>query len=222
MTLTVTDALHPSSSITRADLVSADPQLGVDADFLASRPAGVVPFRVFFTDTSSGNPTSWQWDLDGDGVTDSSAQHPSFRYTTPGVYTVRLTAANACFANTETKVAFVTVEEPGAGTVSVADLVVVKQNLGGGNKRGLATVTLRDGAGQPVAGATVVGDFSGKTNQTGLSGVTDGNGQVTFASASARGGGQWCFEVTSVAHASLAYAPEDNAVTLACESGPVQ
>ena len=218
VSLTVQSAVC-SDSVTRTGYVTV--AAGPLADFGASATSGPAPLAVDFTDLSSGGPTSWAWTF-GDGGT-SSAADPSHVFVDPGTYTVTLTAANACGSDVETKVAFVTVEEPGgAGTVSVADLVVVKQNLGGGNKRGLATVTLRDDAGQPVAGATVVGDFSGKTTQTGLSGVTDGNGQVTFASASARGGGQWCFEVTSVTHASLAYAPEGNAVTLACESGPVQ
>ncbi len=45
---------------------------------------------VQFTDTSTGSPTSWQWDF-GDGTT-STAQNPSHTFATDGVYTVSLTA----------------------------------------------------------------------------------------------------------------------------------
>jgi PKD repeat protein len=48
---------------------------------------------VAFTDTSAGYPTSWLWDF-GDGTT-STGQNPSHTYSTPGTYTVTLTATNA-------------------------------------------------------------------------------------------------------------------------------
>ena len=44
--------------------------------------------------------------------------------------------------------------------LSVVDIVVTKQNLGKGNKEGVAVVTVRDDAGNLVVNATVTGDFS--------------------------------------------------------------
>ncbi|MBM4059912.1 MAG: PKD domain-containing protein [Planctomycetes bacterium] len=35
---------------------------------------------IQYTDTSAPVPTSWDWDLDGDGITDSTAQHPVWAY----------------------------------------------------------------------------------------------------------------------------------------------
>lgn len=49
---------------------------------------------IHFKDLSDGNPSSWTWDLDGDGEFDSSAQNPSFTYTEPGAYTVTLKLPN--------------------------------------------------------------------------------------------------------------------------------
>lgn len=52
-----------------------------------------VPFTVSFTDLSTGNPTSWYWDF-GDGNS-SYEQNPTYEYTIPGDYTVRLLVANS-------------------------------------------------------------------------------------------------------------------------------
>ena len=61
------------------------------ADFSASPTSGVAPLNVTFTDQSVGTVTSWDWDFDDDGSTDSTAQNPSYAYNTPGTYTVTLT-----------------------------------------------------------------------------------------------------------------------------------
>ncbi len=68
---------------------------GVFADFTASAARGAVPLAITFTDTSTGTPTSWAWDFDNDGTVDSTQQNPTFTFTTPGTYTVKLTATNA-------------------------------------------------------------------------------------------------------------------------------
>lgn len=64
------------------------------ASFTALPTSGQAPLQVAFTDTSTGAPTAWAWDFDGDAVVDSTAQNPSFTYQTAGTYTVTLTASN--------------------------------------------------------------------------------------------------------------------------------
>jgi PKD repeat protein len=66
---------------------------------------------VQFTDTSTGGPTSWQWNF-GDGAT-STTQNPSHAYTAAASYTVTLKAANSAGANTLSQT--VTVESDAAG-----------------------------------------------------------------------------------------------------------
>jgi PKD repeat protein len=58
------------------------------ADFNASPAGGCAPLYVNFHDLSSGNPTSWKWDL-GNG-TISFLQNPSTTYFNPGTYTIKL------------------------------------------------------------------------------------------------------------------------------------
>ena len=49
---------------------------------------------IIFTDESmdaDGKITEWRWDFNDDGIVDSAAQNPSYRYTKAGTYTVKLT-----------------------------------------------------------------------------------------------------------------------------------
>ena len=66
------------------------------ADFTASTLLGIVPLVVTFTDRSTGNPVSWDWNL-GDG-SHSSEQNPTHIYVVPGNYTVTLTVRNSAGA----------------------------------------------------------------------------------------------------------------------------
>ena len=57
--------------------------------------AASPPRTIAFTDTSTGAPTSWAWDFDNNGTTDSTAQSPTHTYPSAGPYDVKLTATNA-------------------------------------------------------------------------------------------------------------------------------
>lgn len=218
VSLTATSAAC-SDSVTKTGFVtvSASPI----ADFTSDVTSGFAPLTVSFTDLSGGSPSAWSWDF-GDGGT-STAQNPSHTYDVAGTYSVTLTASNACGSDTITRTDYVTVSDPiEASTTHVASIVVTKENLAQGNKRGRAVVTVVDDVGAPVPNATVTGDFTGKTTDLGVSAVTDGNGEAVLLSSSQKGGGgEWCLEVTSVTHATLTYDAAQNVVTKACESGPV-
>ena len=73
------------------------------ATFNTSATTILAGSAIAFTDTSSGVPTSWAWDLDGDGSTDSTSQNPSFTYNTPGSYSITLTVTNSIGSDTLTK-----------------------------------------------------------------------------------------------------------------------
>jgi hypothetical protein len=76
---------------------------------LAGRPNLTIASgsTVQFTDTSTGSPTSWLWNF-GDATT-STLQNPTKTYSTPGSYTVTLTATNAGGSDGETKTAYIVV-----------------------------------------------------------------------------------------------------------------
>jgi trimeric autotransporter adhesin len=88
------------------------------AAFSAAPRSGTAPLNVSFTDQSTGAPSSWAWDFQNDGVVDSSAQNPSFQYTAPGSYSVKLTVANGAGSNSRTEAGYITVS-PGGGSSSV-------------------------------------------------------------------------------------------------------
>jgi endo-1,3(4)-beta-glucanase len=79
-----------------------------NVNFVANPVTGNAPLSVFFTDTSTGGPTSWSWNF-GDNTSLSTQQNPAHTYATAGTYTVALTARNAAGAATVTKTSLITV-----------------------------------------------------------------------------------------------------------------
>jgi PKD repeat protein len=87
----------------------ADP--AADADFEADVTSGSAPLTVNFTDLSTATDiTEWSWDLDGDGVEDSTDPNPTRSYLASGCYTVSLTITTASGETyTETKDCYIEV-----------------------------------------------------------------------------------------------------------------
>jgi PKD repeat protein len=83
------------------------------AAFSGDVVTGAAPLTVTFTDASTNTPTSWAWDFDNSGTTDSTSQNPSNVYSTPGTYTVKLTATNASGSDDEIKTGYITVTSTG-------------------------------------------------------------------------------------------------------------
>jgi len=108
VSLSVFDATHGRVQRVMQDCIVVDP---VDASFVATPTTGTAPLSVQFTDTSTGSPTGWAWDFDGDGVVDSTLQNPGHVYASVGTYTVGLVVTNAAGQQ---------------DTVSAADLIVVR------------------------------------------------------------------------------------------------
>ncbi len=81
------------------------------ADFTATPTSVDRGQEVTFTDASTG-ATGWEWDFDNNGVVDSTAQNPTYTYTTVGMKTVKLTVTGPTGTATETKADYITVKEP--------------------------------------------------------------------------------------------------------------
>ena len=73
----------------------------LNADFTGNPTTVAVGGTVAFRDASTGNPTSWSWTFQGG--------NPS----TPGTYNVLLTVSDGTNEDTETKAAYITVNENG-------------------------------------------------------------------------------------------------------------
>ena len=69
----------------------------------------------------------------------------------------------------------ITVDAAPAGTMHVSDIQVDRVNLGRGQSKSQAAVTIVDSVGNPVSNATVTVSFTGAIVET-KSGVTDANG----------------------------------------------
>jgi PKD repeat protein len=113
--LTATNASGSTTKTLAGYITVASPPA---ANFSASPTSGGGPLTVDFTDTSTGNPTSWSWDFGdpGSGSADTStSQNPSHEYDSDGTYTVALTATNANGSTTKTAVGLIVV-----GTAPVA------------------------------------------------------------------------------------------------------
>lgn len=85
------------------------------ASFTGAPTSGTAPLAVQFTDASTGAPDTWAWDFQNDGATDSTEQNPQFTYTSPGVYSVKLTVTNAAGSSSFTRTGYITVGSTGGG-----------------------------------------------------------------------------------------------------------
>ncbi len=64
-----------------------------EANFSSDITNGNYPLTVRFTDLSK-NAFSWEWDLNGDGIADSTARNPTYIYSSYGNYNVSLKVSN--------------------------------------------------------------------------------------------------------------------------------
>jgi PKD repeat protein len=85
----------------------------LNADFTGTPTTVAVGGTVAFRDASTGNPTSWSWSFPGGTPSTSTSQNPSVVYSTAGTYNVMLTISDGTNNDTETKNAYITVNENG-------------------------------------------------------------------------------------------------------------
>ena len=91
VTAAQTTATTTTTSTTTATTKSGSSST-VEAAFYGLPRAGTAPFKVTFADTSTGSPTSWDWDF-GDGGS-STLENPTHTYDEPGSYSVTLTVSD--------------------------------------------------------------------------------------------------------------------------------
>ena len=112
------------------DNIVVSPYVEIIAGFSTSDTTPDLDDVVTFTDSST-NASSWLWEIeDGDGeyVTFSTVQNPTYTFIDSGVYTVRQTVTNADTGETDTATESITVEE---------DMDYYQTRLRPGMRRGL-------------------------------------------------------------------------------------
>jgi PKD repeat protein/C1A family cysteine protease len=79
------------------------------ANFTADQTTVTIGTTVYFSDLSTGVPTSWSWAFEGGDPTSSTVTNPSITYNTPGTYDVTLTVSNGLGSDDITIPNFITV-----------------------------------------------------------------------------------------------------------------
>ncbi|HDS44745.1 MAG TPA: PKD domain-containing protein [Methanomicrobia archaeon] len=174
----------------------------------------VVLFNGSGSYDSDGTITAYDWDFD-DGST-GSGKTTTHAYGTAGTYTVVLTVTDDR-GSTATDEATVTATAAGADVMHVASIGMSTESRTAGKNTfvcALATVTVADAAGVPVAGASVAGRWSGAATDSD-SGLTDATGAVTLTSDSVKlkTAATFTFTVTDVNKDGWTYDPAANTVT---------
>lgn len=163
------------------------------ANFTASNTEIAEGDAVDFTDTSTGEPTSWAWTFEGGNPSSSTDQNPSgIVYDSEGTYDVSLLVTKGAESDTETKTDYITVA---AATNPATNLDITAINGGNDVYEGIefsVTVNSLDAAGGPAnvdadllvtlslntgtgtLGGTLTGTIAAGTSTVTISGVTYG------------------------------------------------
>ena len=115
--LTATNACG-TNTFTQTVVIITPPTAG----FTAAPTSGCGPLTVQFTNTSSANATTFNWDFPGGTPSSSTEENPSVTYDTPGTYSVTLTVSNPAGSNSATQTSYITVDAgPSAGFTSTTN-----------------------------------------------------------------------------------------------------
>jgi len=107
------ETAHVTEAVGYMAFSSSGPGAPPIADFSVTETCGYDSIAVTFIDESKGIVTDWSWDFDNDGIEDSSDPNPTYTYSAPGIYTVKLEVFSPYGSDDETKVGFITVNVPG-------------------------------------------------------------------------------------------------------------
>jgi hypothetical protein len=134
---------------------------------------------------------------------------PSFVADVDGTYEVKLIVNDGSVGDEDTVV--VTASTPVAATIMHVDDLDAVVSLKGKSGRWevFVTVKIQDNSNDPVSNATVSGTWTGAASAN-VSGVSGGDGIVTFRTGTMPGGATVTFTVADVTHSSLGYDPSVN------------
>ncbi len=230
--LRVTDDLGATDEgITVAYITDSSPT----ADFTGTPTSGPVNLLVNFTDNSSGydQPLSYEWDFDNDDIVDSTIQNPSYTYSSPGTYTVKLTVTDSDGStSTLTRTNYITVTPPyhlltlivsgsGSGMVTSSPSGINCYSAGGDCAETYEEGTLVILTAEPADGSsTFTGWSGGSCSGTGSCTVTMNAAEIVTATFDVCPNGPIRNSNTSVEYSSLqdAYDNADDGDTLQAQT----
>lgn len=105
------------------------------ADFEYDTNTGPSPLTVHFVDNSSPQDliSQWSWDFDNNGIIDATEQNPTYTYSSPGTYSVKLTVSDGVNSATVIKDDIMTVNTPVIGhDLALLNLDLDKESLSPG------------------------------------------------------------------------------------------
>ena len=208
-------AYDAASNVETSDSITVGGAQPPTAVLSADQTSGGAPLTVNFSGAGSsdadGTIASYAWSF-GDGGTSSGATAQRV-YSAPGTYNATLTVTDNSGLTDSTAVTITVGTSGGPATVSVGD-IGMSLNSYWGRSEAVARVTVLDGDGNIVPGATLTGTWSGAVTGSG-SAVTGTAGQVEFRSArvSASPGSVFTFTVTGITYAGHSYDPARNVET---------
>jgi PKD repeat protein len=181
----------------------------------ASTLRGTAPLAVNFSGAGSSDPdgsvVAYAWNF-GDGGTGNGVS-VSHGFGTPGSYTVQLQVTDNSGLSSASAVT-VTVDAPVVLLdMRVADIAMSLTVAKNGSAKAGAAVKVLDASGQPVAGASVAGNWSGLATGSATA-TTDSTGLARFTSGASRAAtGSFVFTVTGVTRSGYTYQPTTNTET---------
>lgn len=183
-------------------IVASTSSMPPNAVISAAPTSGEAPLTVAFSGSSSsddGTIVSYLWNF-GDGSATSGNPTPSHTYTSPGTFTATLTVTdNEGLTDSATTIITVTRD------IYVSALTLTSNSSTTAVSAG-ATVTIKNRAGDAIAGVTVTGTWSGVVSGT-VSGTTNSSGVANLASPQSAASGTFTFTVTGVSASGYTYNP---------------
>lgn len=113
VTLTATNTNGEDTEVKNAYITVVEPT-DLEADFTANTTNIQEGGTVYFTDESSGPPTTWDWEFEGGDPATSDQQNPQVVYEDAGLYTVTLTVSDGTDTDVLIKEEYINVTVPGA------------------------------------------------------------------------------------------------------------
>jgi hypothetical protein len=197
-------------SITAKTVTDTPPTITSQAS-ATPNPATVrsaITFSVGASD-ADGDALTYSWNFgDASSGTGASLSHI---YAAAGTYTAGVTVDDGRGGTVNSSVSVI-VKTPVISSTAHVGTIAMSVVKSGNAKSANATITIVDGNGAPVSGATVSGNWSGLTSGS-ASGTTSSAGTVTFTSARTRSTGSFTFSITGVAAAGYTYASSQNSAS---------